>query len=132
MSLKTVPLEIDGIEFQTTQFPAMRALEVMVTLQKLTAGMNPNSQISASGLMTGLDGPAAKRLVMDLLECTTAVVRSPVTKLVSLDKQTNIDLIFSGKLPMMFKVIAHSIEVNFGDFNEGSEDPAPLAQTPGQ
>jgi len=132
MSLKTVPITIDDIEFNTTQFAAMRALEVMVTLQRLTAGMNPDSQVNAAGLLAGLDGPGARKLVLDLLEGTTALVRTPTHKIITLNTQANIDAVFSGKLKMLFQVIGHAIEVNFGDFNEGSEDPAPPTQTLGQ
>ncbi len=134
MALKTVPLVIDDIEFSTTQFPAMRALEVMVSLQRLTAGMNPNTQLTAAapGLLSGLDGPSAKKLVLDLLECTTALIRTPVAKIVTLNKQETIDLVFSGKLKVLFQVVAHAIEVNFGDFSEGSDELAPQTQTPAQ
>ncbi len=137
-NLKTVPLIVklpDGdIEFQTTQFPAMKALEVMVTLQGLTAGANPNQSVAqaAPNLLAGLDGPKARKLVLDVLECTTALVRNPVAKLILLNTQVSIDQVFSGRLKLLFEVVAHAIEVNFGDFSEGSEDPAPLTQTPGQ
>jgi hypothetical protein len=134
MALKTVQLKIDDIEFSTTQFPAMRALEVMVNLQRLTAGMNPDQSLAqaAPHLMAGLDGPAARKLVMDLFESTTALLRTPTHKIVTLNSQANIDLVFNGKLKMLFQVVAHAIEVNFGDFGEGSDGPAPLTQTPEQ
>lgn len=129
MPPKTVSLTIDEIEFQTTQFPAMRALEVMVELQKASATSGtPNASVT-SGFMTGLSAQATKKLVMELLECTQALVHTPTTKLVPLDKQTNIDLIFSGKLKMLFQVIGHVIEVNFADLTEGSEELAPPAPT---
>jgi hypothetical protein len=137
MALKTVSLTVGDIEFQTTQFPAMRALEVMVSLQRLAApaqGVNSNTQLSnaAPALMANLEPGAARKLVLDLLECTTALVRTPQSRLIPLNKQENIDFIFSGKLKMLFDVMGHAIEVNFGDFSEGSEDPAPTTQTPEQ
>lgn len=121
--LKSVPKEIDGIEFTTTQFPAMTALEVMGDLQRVasTANMNPNAQLSAvAPIMT-------PKMVIDLLRQTTALVKTPQgSKLLTLNTQENINLVFSGRLKILFDVIAHAIEVNFGDFNEGSADPAPL------
>jgi hypothetical protein len=130
MALKTVPLEIDGIEFQTTQFPAMRALEVMVSLQKIAAGSNQNAQLAAA-MMASLDQASMKKLVLDLLECTVALVKSPQAKLIALNKPEGIDQVFSGKLRMLFTVIQHAVEVNYGDFNDG-EETAPQAPTPGQ
>ena len=130
--LKTVTLTVDDVEFSTTQFPAMKALEVMVSLQRLaTANVSPNAQISqaAPALMSGLDGASAKKLVLDLLQCTTALVRDPAPKLIQLTSQQAIDQVFSGKLKVLFQVIGHAIEVNYGDFNEGSPDPAPLHPT---
>ncbi len=133
-SLKSVPLIIGDIEFSTTQFPAMRALEVMVSLQKLAGamqGINPNTSLAAAApqMMAGLEPGAAKRLVLDLLQSTTALVRTPTTRLILLNTQENVDLVFSGKLKMLFEVIGHAVEVNFGDFSEGSAPDAPLTQT---
>lgn len=125
--LKTVPLVIDDIEFSTTQFPAMRALEVMVTLQKMSAGHGASTSITSA--MIGMEPASMKKLVLDLLECTTALIRTPQPRLVTLNKTENIDLIFSGKLKMLFEVITHAVEVNYGDFGDGSTEPAPTTQT---
>lgn len=137
VALKTVPTTINDIEFATTQFPAMRALEVMAMLQGLnTAGVNPNASVSAAApqLMAGLSGAALRKVVLETLQCTTALIRPEggAARLVTLDRQENIDLIFSGRLKMLFQVIAHAVEVNFGDFDEGSNDPAPLILTQDQ
>lgn len=132
VELKTVAKTIGDIEFQTTQFPAMRALEVMVSLQRLATNVNPNMQLSqaAPTIMAGLDPAGARKMVLDLLQSTTALVKTAQgSRLITLDKQENIDLIFSGKLKVLFEVMAHAIEVNYGDFNDGSNDPAPLTQT---
>lgn len=132
MALKTVPLIIEDIEFQTTQFPAMRALEVMVTLQKIAASTsNQNAQLTTA-MMATLDQASMKKLVLDLLECTTALVKGPPTRLIALNKPDGIDQVFSGKLKMLFTVIQHAVEVNYGDFSEGSDDLAPQTQTPSQ
>ncbi len=134
MALKTVTKIIDDIEFQTTQFPAMRALEVMVTLQKIAAGSNQSEQL-ATAMMAGMDQASMKKMVLDLLECTTALVPGTAgspTKLIPLNKAEGIDRVFSGRLKMLFDVIHHAVEVNFGDFNEGSNDLAPQTLTQDQ
>lgn len=134
--LKTVPITIGDIEFQTTQFPAMKALEVMVMLQNMSATNNVPSTASLTQatpqLMASMTPQGVRQLVLGLLQSTQAILRVPVARIVTLDKQETIDLVFSGKLKMLFDVMAHAIEVNFGDFSEGSESPAPLNPTPGQ
>lgn len=126
--LKTETKEIDGTEFSVTQFPAMKALEVMGSLQKMAAGANPNTQLAQAAA----GGTMSKQMVLDLLACTTALLREPKTKLVGLTSQGAIDEVFSGRLRTLFRVIEFAIEVNFGDFKEGSEDSAPLTLTQDQ
>lgn len=131
--LKSETKEIDGIEFTVVQFPAMKALEVMVSLQRSSLGANPNASISqAASAMAGMDPSATKKMVLDVLACTTALVRNPDPKLIALNDQKGIDLVFSGKLRTLFRVIEFAVEVNYGDFKEGSEESAPLTLTQDQ
>lgn len=135
--LKTVPLTIGDIEFQTTQFPAMKALEVMVILQGMSSAQNVPASTSLSQaapqMMSNLTPQGARQLVLSVLQSTSAIIPSSSgKKIVMLDKQESIDLVFSGRLKVLFDVMAHAIEVNYGDFNEGSESPAPQDQTAGQ
>ncbi|HEY6018998.1 MAG TPA: hypothetical protein VIY48_03630 [Candidatus Paceibacterota bacterium] len=121
--LKTVSKVIGGMEFQTTQFPAVKALEVMSSLQKLQSA-------DMSKAMSALKPGEAKALFLEVLQCTTTIIETPQgKKLITFDKAESLDRVFSGKLKTMFDVLAHAIEVNYGDFNEGSTDPAPLAPT---
>lgn len=129
--LKTETKEIDGIEFTVTQFPAMKALEVMASLQNASSGMDPNMKLGhiAVGKM---DPVAQRKMVLDVLQCTQALIREPSLTLVALTDQKAIDRVFSGRLRTMFKVIEFAVEVNYGDFKEGSEDPAPPTPTQDQ
>lgn len=121
--LKTVSKTIGDLEFQTTQFPAVKALEIMSSLQKLQSS-------DMSRAMGNLKPGEAKALFLEVLQCTTTIIETPQgKKLITFDKQESLDRVFSGRLKMMFQVLEHAIEVNYGDFNEGSVDPAPLAQT---
>lgn len=135
MSLKTVSKTIGDVEYQTTQFPAMKALEVMVLLQRLSAptqGIAPSTQLSAAApaLFANLNPGQLRELVIEMFQCTTALVRTPQgSKLVALTDQKSIDLVFSGKLQDLFEVFGHAVEVNFGNFSEGSANPAPPTQT---
>lgn len=129
--LKTETREIDGTEFTVTQFPAMKALEVMASLQNASVGMDPSVKLGQ--IVTGkMDAAAQKKMVLDVLQCTQALVREPTMKLIALTDQKAIDQIFSGRLRTMFKVIEFAVEVNYGDFKDGSEVSAPLTLTQDQ
>jgi hypothetical protein len=145
MTLKTESTTIDGMEFQTTQFPAMASFNLLARLVKtlgpaisaLTAA-NPETDLRdlagplAAGLQT-LNADDASRLVLDVLSCTTALVQGPSgTKLVALNTQGNIDVVFSGRLMVMFKVLAHALKVNYEDFAGGSDPAAPQTQNPSE
>ncbi len=136
--LKTEKVTVDGIEFQTTQFPAMRAFELLARLVKslgpavgALTNLDPTMDLTHAGpqLMAGLAtlNPAeAAKLVEEVLTCTTALVDN---KLIPLNSRENIDVVFSSKLKMMFKVLGHALKVNYQDFSAGSDPAAPLAQT---
>jgi hypothetical protein len=132
--LKSETKELGGIKFTVTQFPAMKAIEVMVSLQRMSAGMSPNAQLTqvAHQAMASADPAATQKMILDVLQCTTALVEAPELKLMNLGEKKNIDLVFTGRLKLLFDVMAFAIEVNYGDFKEGSEESAPQAQTPSQ
>lgn len=129
--LKEETRELGGINFTVVQFPAMKALEVMVVLQNMTPGASPDTDLStaARAAMSKMDPKAMKQMVLDVLQCTTAHIPG-TTKLIPLTSQKEIDQVFSGKLKLLFEVIGFAIEVNYGDFKEGSEGSAPLIPTP--
>ncbi len=145
--LKTETKTIDGVEFTTIQFPAMRSFELLAKLVKqigpalaLMSSVDPDTQITdlAPHLMSALSGlePAAARaLVVDVLSNTQALLRDAngQASLVELNRTETIDRVFSGKLRTMFVVLGHALKVNYGDFTEGSAPNAPQTpSTPGQ
>jgi hypothetical protein len=127
---KTLKDKSGELEFSTTQFPCMKALEIMVSLQKLgSSGAPGNAHISAA--MAGLKPEEAGKLFVDVLQCTTTIIETPQGKRqITFNSKDALDKVFSGRLKLLFDVLEHAIEVNYGDFTEGSDVPAPPAQTP--
>lgn len=132
-NLKYEETEIDGIRFGTTQYGAMRALELM---GKLAQTIGPAlGALSAADMTTELEkfapviGIALRdlkpaelsSLVIDVLSGTTATVTEE-GKIRRSDLMTReqIDRVFSGKLMTMFKAILHALKVNYADFGFGS------------
>ena len=136
LSLKSESLTIGDVEFSTQQFPAMRSLEVLTKLIKVAgpamatlSSLDPKTELSAAvpqlmAALQGLEPKEAHNLVLELFAMTTALVRAPSgSKILTLNKQENIDQVFSGNIRNMFTVLGHSISVNYGDFF-GGIDPA--------
>jgi hypothetical protein len=98
------------------------------------AQMDPNAELSlASGPLLGalsrLDPRAALALLPKILASTTAIVQDERgSKQISLGSSKNIDMVFKG-LPFftVFKVAAHALRVQFGNFSVGSGSDAPAA-----
>jgi hypothetical protein len=141
--LKTETTTIDGILFTTTQLPAMRGFELLARLVKMIGpalgaltSADPTADLSAmapalAGALTNINPQEASALVVDIFSCTTALISdSTGGRQVQLSDRTNIDLVFSSRLKVMFQVLAHAIKVNFGDFSGGSAPAAPLPPAP--
>lgn len=133
MSLKYEEATIDGIVFGTTQFGAMRALELMGTLAKtigpaigVMSAANPDTPAEQlapvlASAMANLKPGELGALAMAVLSNTTAtgtfdgkMTRKDILTQVDFDK------IFSGRLMTMFKAVVHALKVNYGDFGFGS------------
>ena len=139
MSLKTEPVEIDGIKFETTQFPAMAAFRLMARLIKVigpamgvlkgaTKDTTLESLAPALGAaLSNVSPDEAQSIALEILKCTTAEVGGV---LIGLTGQAPVDQVFSGRLSMLFKVLAHALKVNYGDFSEGSDPAAPQTPAP--
>ena len=141
--LKTESVEINGTEYQTTQFPALHSLEVLATLVRVAGPVlavlgaaNQEAELSTitpqlMQAMHGMKPSDARDLVLSLLSNTNAMVRSAngQMRLVLLNSQSSVDSVFSGKIKDMFAVVGHAIRVNYGDFIGGSDPSAPLTQT---
>lgn len=133
-NLKYEEIEYDGIKFATTQYGAMRGLEL---LGKLARTIGP--AMGALGQMEWGPGDIEKAapilgyalqnlqpneltsLVTDILKGTTATLTENGTlRRVDLLDGNAIDRVFNGRLLTMFKVILNALRVNFADFGFGS------------
>lgn len=136
MNLKYEETELDGIRFGTTQYPAMRGLELMGRLAQ-TIGPALGA-LSMSDMETELDKfapviavalrdlkPAElTSLAVDILSGTTATItEGNAVKRVDLMSREALDRVFSGRLMTMFKVVLHALKVNYADFGFGSATP---------
>jgi hypothetical protein len=125
--LKQDTQEIDGLKFTCTQFPAMRGFTLLGRLIK-TIGPAISVLSSADAeadirdlapliavALKDLDPDAATALAADVLAGTSVIM----DKHVPLDTRANIDMVFSGKLGTMFKVLAFAVKLNYEDFFGG-------------
>lgn len=131
---KTLSDSQGDIEVTTTQFPAMKSFGLLAKLAK-TVGpalgalmkLDPKTEISASvdGLAAAfseLDADTATRLVPEILAGTTVTLDG---KMFDFTRKENIDLVFSGRLGLMFQTLGHALQVNYRDFSAGSDPAAP-------
>lgn len=125
LTLKTASIDCDGTQFTTTQFPAMHSLEVLTKLVKVLGpvittlvSVDQKSEVSSIGpqlqqAMMGVTPVEMKALVKEMLASTTVVWNG---KIMPLNSEEKINLVFSSRLGDMFKVFGHAVEVNFADF----------------
>lgn len=112
MKIRTEKKDFDGIQFSTTTFAAMRALEIMALIDD-NWGPKEMSQHAAT-----------------IFEQTSAIVTDQLgQKQIPLNSRENLDLVFSGRLPILFKVFSWVQEVNFGNFAEGNAPVVPPTPT---
>lgn len=141
--LKTEDISVDDLTFTTQQFPAMRSFALLTRLVKAlgpaiavlgSAGADAQVEDMMPTLgpaLAVLDPAEAQALVLAVLEGTYVILPDTTGgKRVELRSQANVDIVFSGRLPMMFKVIAHAVKVNYRDFFNGSVPAAPRIPTP--
>lgn len=143
MKLKRESITIDGIVFETQEFPAMDGLELMGRLVQVLgptlgalASANPEQDLEALApvLATALKDlkPAElSKLACEVLAGTTATVDTPTGPIRhDLGDRNKLNLVFSGRLKALFKVAVHAIKVNYGDFMGGSDASAPQTPAP--
>lgn len=142
--LKTVSKDLGDLTYTTTQFPAMRSVQLLTRLAKVAgpvlaalAGAQPTDDISVhapklAGALAGLEPVEASSLVADVLMCTAVAVPDAAGgRRIEFTSATNIDLVFSGRLGDLFKILMWVIEVNYGDFSVGSApQPTPATTLP--
>lgn len=125
------------LEVTSMQFAAMKSFALLAKLVK-TVGpalgalmkLDPTVEMSASvdGLASAfaeLDDVAAAKLVPEILAGTSALVDG---KTYDFARKENIDLVFSGRLGLMFQSIGLALQVNYRDFGKGSVPAAPQRQ----
>ena len=127
--ITTTPKVIDGIEFRTTQIPAMRAYPLFIRLVKVVGpalaslqGVSMDADVSSLGPLLGsavggLEPDEATRLMIDMFASTRAVID---TKIIDLNSEAGINKVFTGRLPTMFKVLGFVAQENFSGFFPGS------------
>lgn len=146
MNLKSESVEFDGIIFETTQFPAMRAYGLLARLVKVIgpamsvlAGADKDTRLEDMGPVLGgalanVTPAEAQSLLLEIFGSSTAQVTDQTgPRILQLGTQAGVDQVFTGRLKVMFKVLAHALKVNFGDFSEGSDQEdqaAPVTTSP--
>lgn len=144
MKLKYEEVEIDNIKFGTTQFPAMRSLELMGKLVQtigpalgVISTADPNTPLEQlapvlAGALSNLKPAELGTLALEILAGTSATVETD-GKFRRLDimSKKDFDEVFSGRLMTMFKAVLHALQVNYADFGFGS-GPAQDAPNPAE
>lgn len=129
MNLQEESVELDGTTFKTQQFPAMKAFSLLAKLVKSVGPalgalmkMDPNAQVEGNEVLAAafsqIDDVTATKLVPEILSNTWAMGEDRKER--QLNTLENINFVFSGKLGLMFRVIGHSLKVNYADFGQGS------------
>lgn len=143
-NLKYEEAEIDGIKFATTQYGAMRGLELLGRLAKTvgpalgalsSADMSPDLERFAPVIaiaLRDLQPSELTALTVDILSGTSATITDgDKMRRVDLMSRESLDKVFNGRLMTMFKVLLHALKVNYSDFGFGSAAPnesAPKAE----
>lgn len=143
--LKTERETIDGIDFTTTQLPAMKAFKLLARLTKVAgpvmaalSSLEDSMEIAElapvlANALSALEADELSDLAVEVLKGTSAIVSDMNgSRKLDLMVQENIDLVFSGRLLTMMKVLIHAIKVNYHDFLEGGlgTPEVKLTQTP--
>lgn len=120
--LRTDKRTIDGLDFTTTQLPAMVALGLVPRLGRVVAPTISRLSTMAGAddvgpalaeLFASLDASEAQSLARDLLRATTVVVDG---RQLPLDRDEMINAAFGGKLATMMKALWFVVQTNFADF----------------
>jgi hypothetical protein len=116
---------IDGREFTVRQFPAMKGFPIFARFVKTVGpalavlqGANPEADVTSvapaiATALKDLDPDAATALAAEMLSGTSTTSANGA---VVLNNPDVINAVFGGNLGLMFKVLAFSAKVNFGDF----------------
>lgn len=127
---KSESIELDGLTFRTTQFAAMKGFALLAKLAKLIgpalaalSGAAPDTDVATlapalMGAMRDLDDAQMSALAAEILAQTSVMADGSGKK--DFSDRKNIDVVFTGRLMLLFKVLGHAVRVNFADFFAGS------------
>lgn len=111
----------DGLECQTVQLPAMYALELMPRMARLSAALEGTGPALAGAELSGA--------LCALFKQTSVMIEDPKgLRRVELTDKAKLDMVFTGRLPTLFKVSKWVQEINYagftpGDSSDGTESP---------
>lgn len=125
---------IDGMRFTCQQFGAMRGFHLLARLVKsigpaisVLQSVDPESDIkdiapAIAVALKDLDADIVTALAVEILAGTSAILpgSSGGMRNIQLDNQSNIDMVFNGKLPTMFQALAFAVKVNYAEFFSGA------------
>ena len=130
--IQTKKKNIEGLDVEVTQLPAMRALEVFARLGNMISPAIPHlsgltlesDAIPLLGaLLRHVDPPVLLSLSKDVLSNTRVLVDG---KMIPLSDNDLINLAFNGRLKALVQTIRFALEVNFSDFfGDGLSGPHP-------
>lgn len=137
MDIKTVPVEVNGTKFVTTQFAAMRSLTLLARLVKVAGpamqslrGVSLDTDLAdavpqIAAALADVDPEVLPDLLADILAGTSVIESTPKgPKRRDLDRAA-IDRVFSGRLRDLVLVVAHAIKVNYAGFGTGGPSTSP-------
>jgi hypothetical protein len=132
---KSETKEIDGLKITVSQLPPRKGFKLAAKLFKFAApalaAMQPDKEVDVEqlkpalmGMLQALDDDELDN-IMSALFNTAYVIREIDGKpcKFELNDGAKIDAAFEGALPAMFQSLMFAIEVNFGDFFDGSAPP---------
>jgi len=125
MAIQSKTETIDGLEFTTTQLPAMDSFNLLAKLTKLLApilegadGLSLDSELSElapllGGALSQLEDGGASKLALEVLGNTSVIVNDAI---VGLNTAEKINAVFGGRLLTMLKAMGFALKVNYADF----------------
>ena len=121
--------DIDGKEVSVTQFPGTEGLKILTKLSKLV-GPVIGGALGISGSVADVDTSDPDflpRIVTDLFSSieeddTVRLIHRMLrdTRVGGVEIMSDFDMMIGGNYPFLFKLLGYVLEVNYGNFFEGS------------
>lgn len=126
MALTPQVEEIDGIRFTISQLPGMRGLRVFSRLTKMLGKAGPAAKALISGgtkdagaVLAILGGMEEEDLVFVAKELLAPCVFSGPADVGQGNAADRFDVLFQGRIDLLFKVLLFALRVNYGSFSKG-------------